>query len=341
MYNVFLLVLPFIVLCVCVYLTIIDYKIGIVPNRYIFVLLCIDVVLQFFFLQLIGSLFSTILVVLILVFLSASLYFLDIWGAGDSKLISVIILSYPFPIWNCISSTILVALPILAFIFGYIHSIVKMIISLIKRRYRVSDLLKNLNLNDIILNLGFSGLVSIIIFLLFNKYVNLNFTLQLLVTFLISFAVRKLFQYKINVIFKENQRLIFSLYFLVLLAQYLLSMNVLAFSLILFLQLLLNILRYDSYKTVDISQLEKGMILSMSSRMLLEGAGVLTQNDRYESVADKLNEKNILRIKKWKEKNNFNLTVTVVNTVPFVSYIFLANLFVFIWVSYEFLCILQ
>ena len=309
--------------------------------RYIFVLLCIDVVLQFFFLQLIGSLFSTILVVLILVFLSASLYFLDIWGAGDSKLISVIILSYPFPIWNCISSTILVALPILAFIFGYIHSIVKMIISLIKRRYRVSDLLKNLNLNDIILNLGFSGLVSIIIFLLFNKYVNLNFTLQLLVTFLISFAVRKLFQYKINVIFKENQRLIFSLYFLVLLAQYLLSMNVLAFSLILFLQLLLNILRYDSYKTVDISQLEKGMILSMSSRMLLEGAGVLTQNDRYESVADKLNEKNILRIKKWKEKNNFNLTVTVVNTVPFVSYIFLANLFVFIWVSYEFLCILQ
>ena len=35
MYNVFLLVLPFIVLCVCVYLTIIDYKIGIVPNRYI------------------------------------------------------------------------------------------------------------------------------------------------------------------------------------------------------------------------------------------------------------------------------------------------------------------
>ena len=341
MYNVFLLVLPFIVLCVCVYLTIIDYKIGIVPNRYIFVLLCIDVVLQFFFLQLIGSLFSTILVVLILVFLSASLYFLDIWGAGDSKLISVIILSYPFPIWNCISSTILVALPILAFIFGYIHSIVKMIISLIKRRYRVSDLLKNLNLNDIILNLGFSGLVSIIIFLLFNKYVNLNFTLQLLVTFLISFAVRKLFQYKINVIFKENQRLIFSLYFLVLLAQYLLSMNVLAFSLILFLQLLLNILRYDSYKTVDISKLEKGMILSMSSRMLLEGAGVLTQNDRYESVADKLNEKNILRIKKWKEKNNFNLTVTVVNTVPFVSYIFLANLFVFIWVSYEFLCILQ
>ncbi len=341
MCNVFLLVLPFIVLGFCAYLTIIDYKTGIVPNRYIFLLLCIEVVLQIIFLQLIGSQLSTIVVVSILVVLSASLYFWDVWGAGDSKLISVIILSYPFPIWNYIPPSILFALPILAFICGYIHSIVKMIISLIKGRYRVSDILKNMNLNDIILNLNFSGLVSIIIFLLFNKYVNLGFTLQLLVTFLITFAVRKFIQDKINVLFGDKQKLIFLLYFLVLFSQYLLNMDVLAFSLVSFLQLLLNILHYDSYKTVDISQLEKGMILSMSSRMILEEAGVLVQNGRYESVADKLNEKTISRIEKWMEKNKLRLPVTIVNTVPFVSYIFLANLFVFIWVSYELFCVLQ
>ena len=47
MSNAILLLIPFAVLCVCAYLTVIDHKTGIVPNKYIFVLLCIDVVMQF------------------------------------------------------------------------------------------------------------------------------------------------------------------------------------------------------------------------------------------------------------------------------------------------------
>ncbi len=341
MSNAILLVLPFAVLCVCAYLTVIDHKTGIVPNKYILVLLCIDVVMQFAFWLLIGNRSSTIAVVVVLVFLSAALYFLDIWGAGDSKLISVIILSYPFPLWNHISVAILIALPVLAFISGYIHSIAIMIVSLVKGRYKAQDVLKNLNLNDIFLNLDLSGFVSIIIFLLLSKFVNPDFSLQLLIVFFTTFAVRKFIQPKINFVLMGKLKTIFFMYFLVSFAQYILGINILSFFLISFLQLVLNILQHDNYKTVEVSQLEKGMILSMSSRMLLEGAGVLPQNGRYEYVADKLNETTISRIMKWSAKNNLILTVTIVNTVPFVSYIFVADLFIFILVSYEFFCILQ
>ena len=341
MSNAILLLIPFAVLCVCAYLTVIDHKTGIVPNKYIFVLLCIDVVMQFAFWLLIGNRSSTIAVVVVLVFLSAALYFLDVWGAGDSKLISVIILSYPFPLWNHISVAILIALPVLAFISGYIHSIATMIVSLVRGRYKAQDVLKNLNLHDIFLNLDLSGFVSIIIFLLLSKFVNPDFSSQLLIIFFTTFAVRKFIHPKINFVLMGKQKTIFFLYFLVSFAQYILGINVLTFFLISFLQLVLNILQHDNYKTVEVAQLEKGMILSMSSRMLLEGAGILPQNGRYEYVADKLNETTISQIMKWSVKNNLKLTVTIVNTVPFVSYIFVADLLIFILVSYEFFCILQ
>jgi len=332
--SISLLLTPFLVLISCIYFVFMDFKTGLVKNKPLFFLFFTELMLQLIYLPYcrIGtSLFFFIAVFIVFSFL---LYMMNIWGAGDGKLLSVIFLSYPLCIWNLIPCITFFWVPISAFTIGYIYCILQLIYTIVKKKIPISNIIESVRIHEMLMRFCFSGFMSLFsIFCLMAIRIE-NSILQILIIIFFDYLFRK---YIINHIKIRLKLFALAIIFLsIILIEHILHISVIPLLISSFLMLVMNILNVNSTQQVSVQDLKKGMVLSTQSRLLLEAAKAIPPIDCYEKVSDKLDDDKIKKIQKWShEKNLPDISLSIITTIPFVLFLFLGNLIYFSWVAYE------
>lgn len=331
--HILILVPPFISLLACAHLALADNRMGIVPNRIIFPAIGICLIMQATFCLSNDISVRTTWVIPILIIASSLLYFVDIWGAGDGKLITLLVLSYPIPIWQEVPALFLMLIPAIAFVLGYAKCIIDTIISMRNHSITREQIIRLAAPKELAARLGFSGLVSCLVLMVLSRTSLYGRPLIHISIFLFTDWIIK-HMLKAYLLRWRSHSVSYFFYLFTLAFQLLSGINPIPFIAISLLLLLMNLLSYGNYEMIEIGRLEKGMILSSASRIELELAGIMEPVGKYEMISDKLDEKSIQRITGWAKRNGHgSKTMTIVRTIPFVGYIFVGDLICFLLVA--------
>lgn len=331
--HVLILVPPFISLLACAHLALADNRMGIVPNRIIFPAIGICLIMQAVFCLSNDIRLQNAWLIPVLIIASSLLYFIDIWGAGDGKLITLLVLSYPIPIWQDVPAMFLLLIPAIAFVLGYAKCIIDTIISIRSHSITREEMIRLAAPKELAARLGFSGLVSCLVLMILSRSPLYGRPLVHISIFLFTDWIMK-HMLKSYLLRLRSSSISYFLYLFTLAFQLLSGIDPIPFIAISLLLLLMNLLSYGNYKVIEIGSLENGMILSSASRIELELAGIMEPIGKYEMISDKLDEKSIKRITGWAKRNGHgSKTLTIVRTIPFVGYIFAGDLICFLLVA--------
>ena len=328
------IILFFLLAVVCVYGSVSDIRFGTISNKVLLYFSAAGIAADcIYYLNNRTDLFRVYLINLATVSILAVLLFLfHIWAGGDSKfLITAAIL---YPAGYCFSykgfhSTFALVIPF-SFAFGFIFLIIIAIILFLRekrkidiRRFFGSFLLFIKRYAVMFLYTAFANI-------LVSQLVPASFRFRQIVLMSICFCIPWIIQ-RFPVLKKKAVLAVIFVVDMILMIvwkEYLAILNPSSF-LIVFVSACIQILLSDfSYQTIPAAEIRKGMILSLSSSMLMMNSRVRgLPGLSTEDLASRLSENEAESVRRWALTEKGKEHIIIVRKVPFAVFIAIGILF--------------
>lgn len=326
-------ILMMIIVTLGIYVTYTDIKRGIIRNRALVISAILSATVNtVYFVFFVRDFFLLYIINLLAISLVAiALYGFKFWAAGDSKLLIVVTSLFPARLYDNDGLSFVPGVHafIVIFLVAYVYIIFETIILFFKKEKFYG-------------NTKFIGIKS--------------FLLSYLVCFIYLNALSSIFRHVLGKIYYANV-LIFSLFniFLAIVILdkkifrkwYLLlaAIGVIVFFIkdysftrsylygycILLVALFLrHILNGYNYKTIEVSEINKGDVLSYSSILLFEKSRIKgLPKSTTEDISSRISEEEADAIKRWGKSKNGETSITVVRKIPFAIFIIVGELLYF------------
>lgn len=313
-----------------------DIKYGLVKNQSIFItLICglISSILYYVFFA--TDCFTAYAInVLIGICISFILYAMGIWGAGDTKLLSVTIIIFPARLY-CMGNRSMAAcfvLIALIFIIAFIYIIVETFVIGIKNR----DLLKIQHISfswqryakGFLFIFLFINIFDFILFKILPENLLIDKILLTAINFIAILIATRL-EEKTNwgtVLVMSTLWVILLFFGIVKFGIY--KINWIAYLMALFLALLRVIADKYNYKSIPVDTLKPGMILSMGSIFMFSQSRVKgLPSFSSENLKSRLTIEEVDSIVRWSKTKNGQDTIIIVRKIPFALFIGIGTLF--------------
>ena len=330
-----------ITLCIlCMYT---DYQFNIVPNKYLMLLGFPAIIINAIDLhqqkQVDWKLYFLIMVGTIL--LALLLYGFHIWAAGDCKLFIVIIMAMPY---KCVTLffagiPLLIWIPMLSFLIGYIVILVESVLISIKKKQKVDGLAKRIAsgflsyLRYYIVVIFFYNVLQAMIskagIIIHNSWI-VTVVLYILVSLISYFKLLESWlvvgcvlcaDIIISIVVGESifQRTTLFIWLAVILTNW-----------------LRIVADQYNYKAIRLDEVKKGMIMSsISSLMLMNSKNSPLEKVSDESLKSRLSQEEVDRIITYcnEDKERSKIEITIVKKSPFALFLSLSTCFVIIYGS--------
>lgn len=310
--------------CICTSIT--DIKYGLIKNKFICVFLLLSVILDGYCLLFNKTDYLSFAInISIAVVLSIVLYLLNIWAAGDSKMMIIISLLIPYTNQYYLINNWTHTITILALIFilAFIYLIFDSIYNRIKGSYKPQNSLKSqtkLSLFNWISCVSSVLFVDLILWL-FVKVIFEKTALILLCNICIILLVNNFSILKnkywvcINILFSIIGCLIFRYPLInkIMLVNYIL---------IAFMIVLRTFISQYNYEIIPTQNVKEGMILSTATTMLFINSRVkgLPGISR-ENLSNRITKQEVQSIKIWQKSAKGQDTIEIVRKIPFAVFI--------------------
>lgn len=324
------------ILCfLCIYT---DLKYGIIRNKYLVTmgLGAVGLNIISYFLNHEKEWIDCIVPVAVGIVITIALYFLKIWAGGDCKLYLVLAMAMPYHIVNkkMWGISLVIYIPVLAFLYGYLYIILESYVSRIRRKEKEKGSLKK----------AFAGFVVYL-----KYYIAILFIQRMLLGFFNWLEIRSVNQWLLFVIdllfvyMMGRWKLLEyrSVLFVLLAADLMLGIlkidsilnrqTILVWLSIILSNVVRNVSNNYNYKEIPIEELKKGMILSTASSVILAN----NRANRYSKISDeslraRLTEEDVKDILAFSAGKGSITEVSIVKKVPFAMFIALAAITVMI-----------
>ena len=312
-----------------VIVTISDYKLGIIKNkiliRFAVLSLMLDIIYYGFFAQMYVDEFLLNYIVISLV--SLFLFYSHSLAGGDCKLIMVFALMYPAR-WlisynnNFITLFAVIGISIL---MGYGYLIIDSIVNLINKKNKFDiDYTKKYILNfcsSFVATLIYISILNMVLYWINVRFVSINVWIIRIACFLFAWIVSK------NPILKKWYVVIPIITLGMLLCLYLgvlpISLNIEHYIMVFSLLLCQLLIRTGLYEEVDITLLEKNMILATASSVIMQGTKMKNMpRISCEDLRDRLTEDEVEAVKRWGKSRKVQ-KIMIVKKIPFALFVFL------------------
>lgn len=260
---------------------------------------------------------------LISILLPFIFYYLKIWGAGDSKLLTLYFLALPNFILNKESYIYILKYLNLLFVLSFFIYFVIGIYSIFKNKF---ILFNKIEFKE---NIYFLLLLTLSLNI-FNNFFNnfLNFYFSLILNLIFIFFLKKFYDS-----FLKNHKILTIIFLILGNVQLKFSSIVLKIILTFGIFISRKIICISEYKIIKIDELNLGMILSENSlkkfsSSKIKGLPILDNNNqtyKIQSIED------IEAINKWKNSKYGENTIEIEKTIPFSIYICMTYLISFIY----------
>lgn len=320
----------------CSFATYYDLTKGIVPNRLIIVSVLSLVILDAFYYSIFARSYFRVFIVnfIIMSILSLLMYFFNLWAAGDSKLLFVILLAIPGRMYFVSStSEFAPAMFIIVFIFSlaYIYVICESIVIAIKNKNKPNIKFFPKQIVHFFKNYIYCT-IYIIIFrycflLLFPAFSQKNATLMMFLNLFISILLFKyeFFSKKIVVVISAVVAIgLMAILFLKI------GKPTIDWKIYLFLAVLILIRSFAeeyNYKNIPTETVKAGMILSYSTILMfqpsrIQGLPKTTTEDMRSRITPEMADS----IKRWENSKYGQREITIVRKIPFVAFMYLGTI---------------
>ncbi|MBR5502797.1 MAG: prepilin peptidase [Oscillospiraceae bacterium] len=313
------------VLLLCGAATVTDLQKSIVPNRLFIILLLPCILLNTVYYLHFARAYAAIYAanVLLSILLCFAFYAAHIWGGGDCKLMAFIALLFPARCYFQYGNELfpLIALFILAFSFGYLYLIVHSLICLVRKtetnQHQVTKHTALAFAKQFIASSVYFGFLHNMLSRFLPQFYSDNQTLFLFANIFIALLFS-------DAAFLRQAWLVAlcAAADIILLISARRSIAVWPYAVVAVLLLLRRLISAYNYKTVSITELHPGMILSAASTLILRGNeknGLPTS--LAEDLSCKLTAENIAAIQKWHIRNKKVTQVSIVRKIPFAVFI--------------------
>lgn len=325
-----------VLMIMCIYVTITDFKHGIIQNKVLLTAGTLGLVanIPYYFIFATSYFSAFVLNVVIMSIISIMFYALHIWAAGDSKLLMLTIFLMPARIYyqgDNVTATVVIM--IIIFSIAYIYILGDSIYQGIKEK----NLFKiNRFKADIILMLKqyikctcLVSLFGIILRFIIPEFYNKNIALMMLINMIIVLMSYnfKFFEKTVPLIFlsvitvvcylstnKDTFQFDYKIYILVLVV----------FVLRLFAE------KYN-YQIIPTSQVEKGMVIALSTTLCFMPSNIkgLPKNKNTEDIRSRITEEEADSIKRWEKSKYGQAEIVIVRKIPFAIFISIGSIIYF------------
>lgn len=270
--------------------------------------------------------------------MSIILYAMGIWGAGDSKLLSVTVLIFPARLY-CLNNRSLAScflLIMIVFIIAFIYIIVDTLIigieqkdlfKLPKRYFDWKGYIKGFLFFFLML-----GLFNGILFAILPGTILVDGTLLAAIHFVIILIGLRL-EEKANWLVVLAMGVVYTIILLYGIIQFDLSrINWGIYAVVILLVLFKTFAEKYNYKTIPVYELKQGMILSMGSILLLSKSKVKgLPTFSTEDLKSRLSIEEVDNIYRWAKTLNGQDTIVIVRKIPFALFICIGTLLFALW----------
>ena len=305
-----------------------DLKTGKIQNKIIAGFACvaivIDVIYYGYYARDIFSLFLGNYLILLMV--SLFLFYSHSFAGGDCKLVMVMGLMYPanyYLIYDTTSITVFMVLGI-AVLYGYIFLLGSSLYELIRGNNVLSkEYVGNYLINFIkafVTATLYISVVNIFLTLLIQKGGHVFPVFTRIICIVTAWCVGKYDFLKKRYVFASV--IVIDIIGGIKMGIVPFSTNLENYIIILVLLICQMMIRSNLYKDVAVSELKKGMILSVGATVLMQGSRVrgLPQLST-EDLKSRLTEKEVASVKRWAASREIE-NITVVKKIPFAIFIF-------------------
>lgn len=331
-------IIIFLIILNCIINSYTDLREGVVRNRILFTVGTLTAFLNIISLYTNWNILSKtyIIQILISMIIALLLYFFKIWAGGDCKFYIFIVISTPCFIVNTffLGISMIIYIPILAFILGYMYIIVDSLVQKAKKQTKEANLIKKSFLGFVwylkyfVSIIFINGMITAIC-IQFNIIID-SYFLLLMINVVIILFINKMGILKYNcVVFFI---LILDIWLGLLDISTVLNQQILlTWSVIFISNTIRNFASNYNYNEICIDDIETGMILSTKSSIILSN-DKLSQFNRIsdESLKSRLTEEDIKAIKDFTNKRSYLQKVVIVKKVPFAFFIAIATSVIFL-----------
>lgn len=323
----------------CIISSYTDLREGVIRNRFLFIIGMLTAFLNIISLYVNKDIISNTYItqIAISIIIALVLYFFRIWAGGDCKLYIVIIVSIPCFVVNTffLGISMIVYIPILAFMLGYIYIIVDSFVQKVKKQTKEKNLIKKSLLGFVwylkyFISIMFVNSMIATICAQFNIIID-NYFLLLMINILIILIINKMDILKYNGV--VILIVVLDIWLGLLDISMILNRKILlTWSVILISNIIKNFANNYNYNKIGIADIEVGMILSTESSIILSN-DKLSQFNRIsdESLKSRLTEEDIKAIRDFASKRSYLQEIAVVKKVPFAFFIALATSVILLW----------
>ena len=310
----------------CIYFSYFDIKIGKIQNKYILVLSILSIFLDILYYGVYAHPYLYLFLIngLVMAIISILLYALNLWAAGDSKLLIFILLTIPARFYvtkGSIGIAPAIYVIVIAFILAFIYvSLESIVMSFTKKDFKykidvshVISFIKSFFFCSIYLTL-----VNSILYYIFKMFMATNGILIAIADLLLAAVI-----YKFDV-FKNKVILVLVTIFdlLILYQRDFTFNNYVIYIYLIVLLLLRNYSRKFNYSEIPTVDLKPGMILSTTiiPNFLLSRVKGLPKYST-EDMRSRLTEEEVASIKRWEHSKYGKPTVVIVRKLPFAIFL--------------------
>lgn len=325
----------------CIYCAISDIKTGIISNKLLVSFVASGVVIDiYYYSKVVPDLFRVFLFnVGITTVLSIILFLTNIWAGGDTKMLIVASILYPArycPVYNNFRPTFEFVIAF-SFAFGFLFLIISSIIEFIKVKRSMVPKNYFFSLLQFMKRYLSMFLYIVLVNLIYQHFIpeELQFRSVALmaVCFFLPFLLNR---FKILM---DKRFLLFvfmaDIVLIILWKNFNIIWNPESFLIVLISASLQILLAEFSYKTIPTSQVSKGMILSLTSSMLLQSSRISgLPGLSHEDLSSRLTEDEAQSVQRWRTSTKGRSKIIIVRKIPFAIFIATGIAFYFIiWIS--------
>ena len=331
--EILLLVL---IMLICIRTAYTDNKTGLILNRDLLIFAIPGVVLNVIYYTAFVNdiLIEYIINVCIVIIVGLILFYSKSLAGGDVKLLILIGLIYParmYVVYVENNITLIFALGIAIFL-GYVYLLIDAIVGIAKNPTKISKkYVKNYLiafLKSFIRATLYIGLISYLLSLLSIFGISIGAWISRIICIAIALLIGryKIFSSK----WLMGIIILLDLLGLILFRQLPVSTNIGNYIIVIVLLLCQMTIKTNIYREIKISELEKGMILSTVSSLLMQNSRVRgLPRISEENLGDRLTEEQIASITRWAESRDVEW-LTIVKKIPFAIFISLGYITYFV-----------
>ncbi len=320
----------------CGYASYFDLKKGIIPNKLILIAIVPVIIMDAVYYAVYAKEYFTLFIInfAVLCFLSIMMYALNLWAAGDSKLLFLIVLAIPGRLYhvnieNQIAPAIFII--VLTFSIAFIYVVAESIVLAIKSKEKIS------------LNITTKQLVSFLkqyyccfVYIMFINYTLSNLFPDFvsknssLITFCNLFFAIIIYRFKF--FFRKAAVITVSILAVASVAVFYIrnpksEPNIIVYVYLAILILIRFFAEKYNYKTINTGDVKPGMIMSYATVMMFAPSKIKgLPLDTTEDMRSRITAEEAESIIRWKDSKYGSDTVTIVRKIPFAIFMSIGSI---------------